>query len=266
MTKQLKILKQDLFEKYKKHLNTDIETAFATVKNKPQTVEDFKFYLANSAVHSSNIEGNTVSFDTYLKASEFSLHLKTKEIKEIEDLIAAYQFAKENELTLENSLKAHEILTKSLLVKKERGKIRKMNVGVRSGGRLIYLAVEPEFVNQELEKLFADISVLLETKMTTPEVFYYAALIHLVFVNIHPFVDGNGRATRLIEKWFLAKTLGDNAWFITSEKNYWDNRSAYYKNLQLGVNYYEVNYEKSIAFLLMLPDSLINTMQSPHKL
>lgn len=257
MSLLLKILRLDLFDTYKKQLEIDIESAFISIQKKPQTKEDFKFYLANSAVHSSNIEGNTVSFDTYLKASEFNLHLKTKEIKEIEDLIAAYQFARENELTLDNILKAHEILTTSILVKKERGKIRKVKVGVRSNGRLIYLAVEPEFVKQELEKLFADISVLLKAKLTTTEVFYFAALIHLVFVNIHPFVDGNGRATRLIEKWFLAKKLGDNSWFITSEKNYWDNRPTYYKNLQLGVNYYEVKYEMSIPFLLMLPNSLL---------
>lgn len=257
MTLQLNILRHDLFDEYKNQLKIDIESAFAAIKKKSQTVEDFKFYLANSAVHSSNIEGNTVSFDTYLKASEFNLHLKTKEIKEIDDLIAAYQYARENELTLENILKAHEILTKSILVKKERGKIRKVKVGVRSDGRLIYLAVEPEFVKQELVKLFADISILLKTKLTKTEVFYFAALIHLVFVNIHPFVDGNGRATRLIEKWFLAKKLGDNSWFITSEKNYWDNRPTYYKNLQLGVNYYEVKYEMCIPFLSMLPNSLI---------
>ncbi len=260
MTLQLKTLRQDLFDEYKKQLKIDIETAFALIKLKPKTVEDFKFYLANSAVHSSNIEGNTVSFNTYLKASEFNLHLKTKEFKEIEDLIAAYQHARENELTLENILKTHEILTTSILVKKERGKIRKVKVGVRSDGRLIYLAVEPEFVEQELIKLFADISILLKTKLTTTEVFYYAALIHLVFVNIHPFVDGNGRATRLIEKWFLAKKLGDNSWFITSEKNYWNNRPTYYKNLQLGVNYYEVKYEMSIPFLSMLPNSLLEKL------
>jgi Fic family protein len=257
MNLQLKILRQDLFEEYKKQLSIDIESVFTSIKKKSQTVEDFKFYLANSAVYSSNIEGNTVSFDTYLKASEFNLHLKTKEIKEIEDLIAAYQFAREHELTLENILKAHEILTTSILVKKERGKIRKVKVGVRSEGRLIYLAIEPEFVKQELEKLFDDISILINTKLTITEVFYYAAFIHLVFVNIHPFIDGNGRATRLIEKWFLAKKLGENSWFITSEKNYWDNRPIYYKNLQLGLNYYEVKYELSIPFSSMLPNSLL---------
>ena len=260
MTLGLKILHQDYLNDYKTQLKVDVESAFATAKNKLQSLEDFKFYLANSAVHSSNIEGNTVSFDTYLKSSEFNLHLKTKEIKEIEDLIAAYQFARENDLTLDNALRVHEILTQSILVKKERGKIRKVKVGVRNEGRLIYLAVEPEFIKQELEKLFADISILPKAKLTTAEIFYYAAYIHLVFVNIHPFVDGNGRATRLIEKWFLAKMLGDNAWCITSEKNYWDNRPNYYKNLQIGVNYYEVKYEKKVPFLLMLPNSLINAV------
>ncbi len=256
---KLKLINSDYFPEYKQQLNISIDNAFKQLLDKPQSVDEFKFYLANSAVHSSNIEGNTVNFDTYLKASEHNLHLKTKEIKEIEELIKAYQFAKENELTLNNILIAHEILTTSILVKKERGKMRKVKVGVRNEGRLIYLAIEPEFVKDELEKLFEDIAVLLASKLTIEEVFYYAAYIHLAFVNIHPFVDGNGRATRLIEKWFLAKKLGDKAWFITSEKNYWDNRPAYYKNLQLGVNYYEVKYEKSIPFLLMLPNALKNT-------
>lgn len=114
MVLQLKILRQDLFDDYKKQLKVDVDNLFAAIKRKPQTIEDFKFYLANSAVHSSNIEGNTVSFDTYLKASEFNLHLKTKEIKEIEDLITSYQFAIDNDLTLTNILKAHEILTQAI--------------------------------------------------------------------------------------------------------------------------------------------------------
>lgn len=251
-----KLLNNDYLPEYKKQLNFSVDDTFKQLSDKPRTENDFKFYLANSAVHSSNIEGNTINFDTYLKASEHHLHLKTKEIKEIEELIKAYQFARENELTLNNTLKAHEIITTSILLKKERGKLRKVEVGVRSEGRLIYLAIEPEFIKVELEKLFNDIAVLLASQLTVHEVFYYAAFIHLVFVNIHPFFDGNGRATRLIEKWFLAKKLGDKAWFITLEKYYWDNRDAYYKNLQLGVNYYEIKYEKSIPFLLMLPNAL----------
>ena len=252
----MKLLSKTYFSDYKKQLSINIDEAFKNLPGKLQNADDFKFYLANSAVHSSNIEGNTINFDTYLKATEHNLHLKTKELKEIEELIKSYEFARENQLSLTNILKAHELITTSILVKKERGKLRKVKVGVRSEGRLIYLAIEPEFVKPELEKLFEDISILLSCELTIEEVFYFAALIHLVFVNIHPFVDGNGRATRLLEKWFLARKLGDRAWFITSEKNYWDNRPAYYKNLQIGVNYYEINYQKSIPFLLMLPDAL----------
>lgn len=257
---KLKIVDQTYFEVYKKHLKGDLEKAFMTFKNQPQSTDDFKFYLSQAAVHSSNIEGNTLSFDTYLKTTEFNLHLKTKEIKEIEDLIAAYEFARENDLTLDNILQAHQCLTQSILVKKERGKIRKVKVGVRSEGKLIYLAIEPELVRQELKKLFHDIAFLIKTELSIEEVFYYAAYIHLVFVNIHPFVDGNGRVTRLIEKWFLAKKLGESAWCIASEKNYWDHRTLYYKNLQIGVNYYEVRYEKSIPFLLMLADVLLENL------
>ncbi len=120
------ILKPEYFTEYKNQLQIDVQKAFAQLKNKPKNADDFKFYLANSAVHSSNIEGNTVSFDTYLKATEFNLHLKTKEIKEIEELIEAYQFARENDLSLDNILNAHEIITHSILIKKERGKIRKV--------------------------------------------------------------------------------------------------------------------------------------------
>ncbi len=256
MSLNLKILSQKYFEEYRLKLDFDINLIIEELKNKNQTLEDFKFYLANAAVHSSNIEGNKVSFDTYLKSSEFNLHLKSKEIKEINDLIAAYEFAKVNDLTLKNVLKTHEIYTESILLKKERGKIRKVKVGVRSSGRLIYLAIEPEFVKQELEKLFEDITLLINSKLTVEEIFFYAAFIHLVFVYIHPFVDGNGRATRLVEKWFLAKMLGESAWNITSEKNYWLNRSSYYKNLQNGVNYYEIKYENSMPFLMMLPQAL----------
>ena len=111
MTLALKILNHAYFNDYKTQLKFDVDSAYAIIKNIPQTLEDFKFYLANSSVHSSNIEGNTASFDTYLKSSEFNLHPKTKKIKEIEDLITAYQFTRENDLTLNNALKAHEILT-----------------------------------------------------------------------------------------------------------------------------------------------------------
>ena len=179
------------------------------------------------------------------------------EIEEIDDLAGAYLFAREKEMTIENLLEAHSIFAKRIISnKKEIGKLRKIKVGVGSEGKLIYLAIEPELVKEEIKKLFCDINILLKGNLSIEEVFYFASMIHLIFVNIHPFVDGNGRATRLLEKWFLSVKLGEMGWNIESEKYYFLHRNNYYQNLKLGANYYVINYDLCLPFLLMLPESL----------
>jgi Fic family protein len=40
-----------------------------------------------------------------------------------------------------------------------------------------------------MKELFEDIEDLLQKKLTNEEVFYFASLIHLKFVHIHPFAD-----------------------------------------------------------------------------
>lgn len=81
-------------------------------------------------------------------------------------------------------------------------------------------------------------------------------MIHLRLAHIHPFRDGNGRAARLLEKWFLAKKMGEKFWQISAEKYYKTHQSEYYQNLNIGIDYYALDYEKSLPFLMMLPQSL----------
>jgi Fic family protein len=213
---------------------------------------DFSHRIIASAVFSSNIEGNTVNLNTFLNWKILTKSKPNKEIKEINDLIEAYQFAQTNVLNEKNMIKAHQLLSTQLLIKSKRGKYRQDKVGVFDEGGLVYLAIEPEFLKETMHSFFQEIMDLTKAKMTLEEAFYYASFIHLRFVHIHPFADGNGRMARLLEKWFLTQQLGTNFWKIPSEKFYKEQLTAYYANINLGVNYYELNYNKALPFLKML--------------
>jgi fido (protein-threonine AMPylation protein) len=86
--------------------------------------------------------------------------------------------------------------------------------------KIEYAAAGPGALNRKLKRLFDDIGVLTAGELDIYEIFYFASLIHLVFVKIHPFQDGNGRTTRLLEKWFLLEKLDSRATGIQLEKNY----------------------------------------------
>lgn len=218
---------------------------------------DLGYSMQASAVYSANIEGNTIDLNSFMnyKLSQEIAH-PTKEIEEIENLIAAYEFAQKNELNEANLLEAHRIFSKTLLIESRRGKYRTEKVGVFGATGLVYLAIEPEFVAERMAAFFENIEQLLNEDFSLEKTFYFASLIHLVFAHIHPFADGNGRAARLLEKWFLAQKLGENYWKIPSEKYYKEHQGKYYENINLGVNYYEVDYDRCLPFLLMLASAL----------
>ncbi|TCC98896.1 Fic family protein [Pedobacter frigidisoli] len=257
MLDELKIIPVELFEAYCSQVDDDLQVKFDSLQDAEISTSEFSFYTSVSSVYSSKIEGEDIELDSYIKHKRFGIEFLPDYTKKIDDLYSAYDFAKGILLNQENLLTAHQLLSAHIVAKNYQGKLRNSNMYVSTpDGRIEYFAVSPFKLQEEMEKFYNDLSILLSLKLNIKEVFFFASMIHLVFVKIHPFNDGNGRMGRLLEKWFLAQKLGEKVWFLQSEKVYYENHQTYYENLRvLGFEYEELEYKKSMPFLLMLPKS-----------
>jgi Fic family protein len=253
-------LTKKYFPTYLSLLDVDIQTRFAEVQATAWNVENFKFFTAVSVMSSSRIEGEQLEIDSYVKHKVLDIEYLANLTEKPNDLYQAYEFARDNKLSAESFLEAHAIATAHLLPETHRGKLRTGNMLImdQQTNRVQYEAAHQGIVKKEYALFWEELSELIEQALSIEEVFYYAAFIHLLFVKIHPFNDGNGRTARLLEKWFLATKLGEKAWFIASENYYYQNLQSYYNNLaRVGLFYDDLNFEKGLPFFQMLPQALI---------
>ncbi len=260
MTFKFNILFDKYLKEYKKKLSETPDNLLRNMENKKIQVDYFQFYNSVSSVYSSKIEGEDIDFDSFFKHKFMNIKFKPDYTKKADDLYSAYEFILKNKLSGQNIINVHKIISNNLLPKDQQGFIRNNPMFVlNNNDEIEYVASEPAIVKSELDKLFEDIEYLTNKQLDSYEIFYFASLIHLVFVKIHPFQDGNGRTARLIEKWFLIEKLGRKAINIPSEKYCYSNLKYYYNNIKkIGLEYDELNYDNCIDFLLMLPNSMKN--------
>ena len=240
-------------------LDVDIAAAFAAIQERAWSADSFRFYTAVSVMSSARIEGEQLEIDSYLKHKIQDVPYLANLTEKPNDLFEAYEFARDNALTLANFYKVHAVSTRHLLPEAYRGVVRTGNMLImdQQTQRVQYEAAPASIVKNAFEDFWTELEWLITQELSLNEIFYYASLIHLVFVKIHPFNDGNGRTARLLEKWFLTTKLGDKAWYISSENFYYQNLTNYYHSLaRVGLFYETLDYKRSIPFLLMLPNAL----------
>lgn len=254
---ELEIIQDGLLLQYLKAIPENLQQHFNALKEAELSTPGFSFYTSVASVYSSKIEGENIDLDSYIKHKRDSIPFQPDYTKKIDDLYNAYLFAQQNSLNEKNIREVHKLLSKNIVEKLWQEKYRTQNMYVANDdGRIEYVAASPFAVSEEMQKFYTDLTTILEQELSIQEIFYYAAMLHLVFVKIHPWNDGNGRTARLIEKWFLAQKLGEKAWFVQSEKMYYNQHQTYYNNLRaLGLEYDYLGYSKALPFLLMLPNN-----------
>ena len=255
------LINKKYFAAWQQQCAVDIPSAFDAVRTMELEAHSFAFYTSVSVMSSSRIEGEQMEVDSYVKHKLLHTEYLPDLVQKPNDLYQAYLFAGSHSLTMDHFHEAHGLLATHLLPASAHGKVRntEMMVMEHHTGRIQYEATRRSVVAEEYAAFWQEVSALLPMPLTTDEVFYYAAYIHLVFVNIHPFADGNGRAARLLEKWFLAQHLGERAWYIQSEKYYYKHVNDYYAHLaRQGMFYDQLDYGKALPFLSMLPQALVS--------
>lgn len=150
--------------------------------------------------NSTAIEGNTLSLIQTKALLEDQISVGGKRLREIYEIVnhnKAYQYVKaciveEKPLDEKRVKDMHAILMENIMVG---GIYRNVDVYI-SGAR--HTPPSPNAAYQLVKNFYADLPY--KSEMNGIEV---AAWTHAEFVKIHPFVDGNGRTSRLIMNYQL---------------------------------------------------------------
>lgn len=254
----MKLLTPKYLPRYRKAQKVDVRARLKALETDRLPKDFVALATVEGAVSSSQIEGSRVSLGKYTKAMLASGGPpRQRDLREVYDLVQAYKLAQRRKLNLPNLMKVHETLATTLLSgTNDRGAYRTKGIRVGNFWETVYVGPLPTQVPTLMEGLFDEVDELNGRKLTTADVFYYAALLHLRFVQVHPFADGNGRTARILEKWFLATHLGRTGWKVRSEMYYRLNLPAYYEALKMGRTWAGLDLDQCLPFLLLLPKAL----------
>jgi len=219
--------------------------------NQTQLQKMREYFAIKYTFDSNRIEGNTLTLqETQLVVNEgvtiagksMREHLEAINHTEAVDFVADMLVGKED-LNRRNLLEIHRLILKSI-DNENAGIYRKVPVRI-SGSE--HQPPQPYMI----EKLMEDFFIHYEKQKKRLHPVILAAEMHERLATIHPFVDGNGRTSRLIMNFILLK----NGYTITILKGDTTSKLQYFKALERV----QVNNEPNLFYELIL-DRVISSL------
>lgn len=183
---------------------------------------------------STSIEGNQLAqFEVGKVIEGKAVRAPQKDIIEVENYYKAIQVLEEmakqkHPITKEEILKLHKVVINGLVEPKKVGAFRPGDVYVLDDlgdGREVLRFKAPP-AKQVLKLMDELLDWLKSAKDIHPII--KAAILHLEFVSIHPFTDGNGRVARLLTQLLLYREAWDFRRILVLEDFYNRDRMSYY--------------------------------------
>ena len=193
--------------------------------------------IIRSAHSSTAIEGNPLSLEQVSDlAAGREITVRRKDRQEVLNYLKTLEkipeFAQRSPFKSEDLLEVHKTVTKETLENPEDEGVfrnRQVFVGNRITGEVIFMPPPTEQVHQLVNEFLEWFN---STVVNEIDPVIEAGLTHYELVRIHPFIDGNGRAARVIATLLLYKRGFDSKRFFALDDYYDQDRRSYYAALK----------------------------------
>lgn len=233
------------FEKRARALSTFASTS---IEGNPLPLTEVKKILKSQPQYIRNTEKEVLNYNEALQ--ELNEKMRKEELTLTVDLILAIQ---------------KRVTQGGLVQPFQSGKLRGTPVFVNDPrtGQPVYLPPDAK----DVPPLLGDLIDFINSKKEAINPLILAGILHKQIVLIHPFIDGNGRTTRLVTKVILAQ-MGVDTFNLFSFENYYNqNVTKYFQTVgELG-NYYElVDRIDFTSWLEYFTEGIINELLRVQKL
>ncbi|HEY4483469.1 MAG TPA: Fic family protein [Candidatus Paceibacterota bacterium] len=152
-----------------------------------------------------------------------------------------------------------------LISETNRGKLRQAPVVVNNPKTRQIAYIPPDA--EDVAKLVDELITYMEKEYYSTDPLILAGIFHKQFVITHPFMDGNGRTTRLITKYLLARMGLDTFQLFSFENYYNQNVSKYFAKVGVLGDYHEIKDKVDFTdWLIYFTDGIIDELLRVQKL